>query len=104
MPTTRKVVKRSAARKPTRTGRKTVGGKKAKIVRKATTKKSTTVKKTTVRKTKGKKRGHSGAGKYIGKYLKKVWAEAKAKGRKPTNAEFSKAFKDGRAEFLKSGK
>lgn len=56
------------------------------------------------KKTKGKSRGASEAGKVIKKFLDKMYAEAKAKGRKPTPTERSKAFKEGWAEFKKKMK
>jgi hypothetical protein len=115
MPATKKkTVKRKTASKKAMCGYE--GGKVKKVVRKTATKsaakkpikRATTTKTTKVvkkrRTTKGKSRGASGVGKYIKKYISKVWADARAKGRDPTTAEKSKAFKDGWAEFKKLGK
>ena len=74
--------------------------KVAKPTKTASKPKAKTVK--TTRRSKGKARGASGAGKFVGKYIKKVWDDARAKGRKPTTAEKSKAFKDGWADYKKS--
>ena len=74
---------------------------KAPIKRRTATK----VTKTTVKKrrtTKGKPRGASGGAKYVGKYLKALWADAKARGKKPTKAELSTAMKKGWAEWKKT--
>lgn len=118
MPTTRKVVRKASSttrrvihKRTASSGlkkRKTttyVGGKKAKAkpVRKTAAAKSVKVVKK--KKTKGKSRGQSGVGKFIRPYLLKAWADAKAKGlKRPTGAELSKAFKNGRADFNKSMK
>lgn len=105
MPTVRK---RTVKRKP---AKKLAGGKVRKTVRKTASKttrtavskpKVTRVAKKT--KGKGKSRGASEAGKYIKKYLNEMYENAKAKGRKPTPAERSKAFKEGWAEFKKKMK